>query len=173
MKSYGPGGRFDADFETNEILSGMNADLRNPVGTHALWYIYDKNDTVVDPIYDVAFAPSRHAGGREWSGPYTIQVVRAVIKQGDSGISQAGFYNSDTLHLTLNSDDIEAISPGTMANPDFQDRSRIIWKGEVWRPYNAQQLGIIGERYTLLSVDCKQVMPDEMVNDPQFEQYAN
>jgi hypothetical protein len=172
MKAYNPGGRFDADFEQKDIFVGIDSDLKSPVGTHALWYIYDPTDTVLDPIYDTGYVPSVH-GGREWRGPFQIAVVRAVIKQGTSKVSEAGFYNADQLHLTLNANDINAIAPGVMDNPDYQDRSRIIWKGEVWRPFDAQQVGIIGENFTLLSVDCQQVMPDEMVNDPQFQQYAS
>jgi hypothetical protein len=37
MRAYTPGGRFDADFETTDILVGVDTDLKNPVGTSALW----------------------------------------------------------------------------------------------------------------------------------------
>ena len=172
MRAYEPGGRFDSDFERSSIFSGVDADLKEPVGTHAIWYIYDAEDTTIDPIYDVGYHPLNGVGGRVWTGPFPIPVVRAVISQGQSKISQIGFYNSDTLHLTINSQDIEHITPGVMENPDYLDRSRVIWKNEVWRPFNAQQRGIIVDGYILLTLDCSQVMPDEMVNDPQFQQYA-
>jgi hypothetical protein len=75
--------------------------------------------------------------------------------------------------LTLNAFDIEKIAPGTMYNPDFQDRSRVVFKGEVFRPIKSQQVGLITENFVLLAVDLVQVMPEEMQNDPQFSQYAN
>ena len=31
----------------------------------------------------------------------------------------------------------------------------------------------VTNRFTLVSVECIQVMPEEMVNDPQFAQYAS
>lgn len=169
-----PGGRFTADFETNSISTGIDADLKNPVGTSALWYYYDDTNSVVDPIYDVgAHEPYSPPQGRVWHGPYTIPLIKAIISQGNTKISQAGFYNADTLHLTINAKDIEKIIPGVMDNPDDQNRSRVVWKNEVFRPFNVQQRGIISEGFVLLTVECSQVMPEEMVNDPQFLSFSS
>lgn len=173
MRAYSPGGRFDADFETDDLLVAVDTDLKNPVGTSALWYIYDAVNTVLDPIYDVGQDISGTVGGKRWTGPYTVPVVRAVISQGEVQTSAVGYYNSDTLHLTFNIEDIQKIAPNVIANPDFQNRGRIVWKNQVYRPYGVQERGIIAERFTLLVVDCLQVMPEEMVNDPQFQSYAN
>lgn len=168
-----PGGRFTSAFERGSISNGIDADLKNPVGSSVLWYLYDAVNSAVDPIYDTGDNFTSGSGGKVWTGPFHIPTVRTVIKQGDSKTSAVGFYNADTLHITLNSKDIEAIAPGTMYNPDFQDRSRVVWKGEVFRPISSQQTGIINEDFILLSIDCLQVMPEELVNDPQFAQYAN
>ena len=176
MRGYTQGGRFDSDFETNDILAGVNSELRNPVGTHAQWWFFDAVNTTVDPVYDVGDNYSVSGGGRKWTGPFAIPVVRAVIAQGSAKTSQAGFYKADELHLTLNIDDLNAIDPGfesAIQNIGSQDKSRVVWKGQVYRPYLTQQRGIVTERYTLLAIDCIQVMPEEMVNDPQFAQYAN
>jgi hypothetical protein len=173
MRGYSQTGRFTSDFERGTIADGIDTELRNPVGTHAQWWLFDVANTKVDPIYDVGDSYATGSGGRAWTGPFTIPVVRAIIKQGDTKISQQGFYNADYLHLTLNALDIEKIAPGTMANPDFRDRDRIVWKGEVFRPYKSQQEGIISEDFILLTVDLVQVMPEEMVNDPQFSAYTN
>ena len=171
-RASNPGGRFTSDFERTSIVQGIDVDLKNPVGTHALWYLFDDVNTQVDPIYDVGDGVPT-PGGRIWKGPFTIPIVRAVVSQGNTKVSESGFYNSDTLHLTINSKDIEAIAPGTMMNPDDHNRSRIVWKNEVYRPYNVQQRGIISEGFVLLVVDCQQVMPDEMVNDPQFLDFSD
>lgn len=173
MRAYTPGGRFDADFETDDILVGIDTDLKNPVGTSADWYVWDPIATTVDPIYDVGEDVSGAIGGKRWTGPYTVPVVRAVINQGEAPTSAIGYYNADTLHLTFNIEDVQKVSPNVIGNPDFQNRGRIVWKNQVYRPYGVQQRGIISERYTLLVVDCLQVMPEEMVNDPQFQSYAS
>jgi hypothetical protein len=173
MKAYTPGGRFDADFETTSLLAGIDADLKMPVGTNALWYIYNPTNSVLDPIYDVGQDLSGSLGGKTWTGPYSVPVVRAVIKQGEAKTSSVGYYNADTLHLTFNIEDIQKISPNVISNPDLQNRGRIVWKNQVYRPYGVQQRGIVSERFTILSVDCIQVMPEELVNDPQFWSYGN
>ena len=173
MRAYTPGGRFDADFETTDILVGVDTDLKNPVGSSALWYIYDPTTTALDPIYDVGQNITSTLGGKRWTGPFTIPVVRAVIKQGEAKTSAVGYYNADMLHLTFNIEDVQRVAPNVVANPDLQNRGRIIWKNQVYRPYAVQQRGIVSERFTILSVDCIQVMPEEMVNDPQFQTYAS
>lgn len=169
MRAYTPGGRFDAEFETNDILRGINEDLQKPVGTNADWWVFDPANTVMDPVYDVGDID----GGRRWLGPYSIPVIRAVITQGAIQQNQRGYYGVDMLHLTLHAEDIERIHSDVVANPDLQARGRIVWKNQVYRPIKVQQRGIISERYTLVVVDCIQVMPEEMYNDPQFQEYAN
>lgn len=167
-RACSPGGRFTTDFETNAINSAITMDLRNPVGTMAQWYIYDVINSVVDPIYDVSGIPDNGINGKIWYGPYEVPIVRAIITQGQTKTSQQGFYNADLLHLTVNSTDMNNLIPNIMENPDDLGRHRIVWKDEVWRPYQAQQKGVVAENFTLLSIDCIQVMPEEMVNDPQF-----
>ena len=169
MRHYNPGGRFDADFESNSISEGTIADLQNPAGTKALWWVYDPIATVVDPVYDVG----SDMGGRKWHGPYELPVVRAVIDQGEVPMSERGFYNGDRLHLTLNADEVERRVPGVIGNPDVQSRGRILWLGEIFRPYAVQQSGIVKDRFSLIVVDCIQVMNDELINDPDFQAYAN
>ena len=68
--------------------------------------------------------------------------------------------------------DIEKIDKNVLNNPDVQNRGRILWKGELFRPYGVQQRGIIAERFTLVVVDCIQIMPEESVNDHMFLDYA-
>ena len=167
-RAYTPGGRFDADYETDAIQDGIDWDLKNPVGTIAEWWVYDPTTTTTDPIYDTGYLNY----GRSWKGPHKLPVVRAVWSQGAVPQSEKGFYNVDSLHLTLNARDIQNIDPNVLNNPDIETRGRIVWKGQVYRPQGVQQRGIIAERYTLVTVECAQVMPDEMVNDHQFLQYA-
>jgi len=172
MRAYTPGGRFDADFETTDILVGVDTDLKSPVGTSALWYIYDSVNTVLDPIYDVGQDVTGGVGGKVWTGPFTIPVVRAVFDQGAAKTSAVGFYNADTLHLTFNIEDVAKYAPNIIIRPDQNNRDRVVWRGQVYRPFSIQERGIIADRFTILSVDCIQVMPEEMINDPQFWSYS-
>jgi len=171
MRAHKPGGRFDANFETDSILSGFNEDYQRPTGTQALWYVYDPALSTVDSIYDTA--GTEPGVGRYWKGPYVLPVLRAVITQGPVPTSERGFYGGDYLHLTLHGEDLNTIAPGVLNNPDVQNRGRIVWLGETFRPYSVQLKGIVADRFTLVVVDCIQIMPEEMVNDTQFLSVAS
>lgn len=169
MRGYDQGGRFSPDFESNALSEGINQDLQRFSGTYAEWWVFDPEETEVDDLYDVG---STDGGGRRWKGPFKLPVIRAIIQQGSVPLSERGFYNGDLLHLTLNATDVERIRPGVVGNPDLQNRGRIVWLGEVFRPMRVQQAGIVSGRFHLVVADCIQVLNDELVNDPQFARYA-
>ena len=134
MRASSPGGRFTSDFETNELTDGITRDLTNPAGTMAQWW--KLSSYVADPIYDVEPIGT----GRIWSGPYNLRVVRATITQGSSPTNKRGFYNADTLHLTVNIDDFKSVSPEFFSDrgyvkPEIQnaDKYRLVWKGQVYK----------------------------------------
>jgi hypothetical protein len=175
MRAYSPGGRFDSDFESDLISDGITEDLTNPAGTSAEWWKFNSASSQSDPIYDVEPIGT----GRVWTGPFTIPVIRASISQGTSALSDRGFYNADTLHLTLNIDDLYAVNPELFSSRgvlkptlDLVDKYRVVWKSQVYRPYKTQQAGLVANRHTLIAMDLLQLMPDELVNDAQFLAYA-
>jgi len=175
MRAYTPGGRFDSDFESDQISEGITADLTNPAGTSAEWWKFDSVNSVKDAIYDVEPIGT----GRVWIGPKTISVVRATLTQGASLLNERGFYNADTLHLTLNVDDVQAVAPEMFSNVgvilssvDLLDKYRIVYKNEVFRPTKTQPAGLVANRYTLVVMELSQLAPDELVNDAQFLTYA-
>lgn len=175
MRAYTPGGRFDSDFELDSMGDGITADLTNPAGTTAEWWIFDKVNSTKDPVYDV----EPIGGGRLWTGPYVLSVIRASITQGATPVTDRGFYNADTLHLTLNVDDLRRVSPDLFTDRglvkaaiDLSNRYRLVWKEQVYRPFKTQQAGQVSDRHTIITLDCLQLMPDELVNDTQFLSYA-
>ena len=175
MRAYTPGGRFTADFELNAIGDGITADLTNPVGTTAQWWIFNSASSTKDAIYDVEAL----SGGRVWTGPYTISIIRAGISQGSGALNERGFYNADSLHLVINIDDLKTASPELFTgrgmvktNIDLANKYRVVWQGQVYRPVRTQHSGQVTERHTIVSMDLIQVMPDELVNDSQFLTYA-
>ena len=94
-------------------------------------------------------------------------------------LNERGFYNVDTLHLTLNVDDVKVVAPEVFTNPgvitssvDLLDTYRVVYKNQVFRPTKAQPAGLVANRYTLVVMDLSQLAPDELVNDSQFLSYA-
>lgn len=175
MRASAPGGRFNSDFELNSVGDGITADLTKPAGTSAEWWRFNSAASVRDAIYDVEPIGT----GRVWIGPFRLAVSRASITQGTSQTNQRGFYNADTLHLTLNVDDLKEVSPELFTERGFvkptigeANKYRVVWKNQVYRPIKTQQAGQLENRHTIIVVDMIQVMPDELVNDTQFLSYA-
>ena len=133
-RPYTPGGRFDAEFETNEILSAIAADLTNPVGTKVQWYVFiPYSDTAeilgtphtkIDPVYDVGSYTIDGSGGRKWRDSVEVPVIGAVIKQGQAQLNQRGLYAPDVLHLTMDRDELMRHIPDVLDDPDPLDRDR-------------------------------------------------
>ena len=175
-------GRFSIDHERISIIRGTSEEVVRMVGYEIEWWFYDPDTSLVDPIYDVG---DNATGGRRWKGPHTIPTVNAVIFQGVTVQGERGFYNTDVLRITLNMDIIDGPTiPESEAptikelrylpmNPDAYLRDRIVFRNQVFTPKQISGKGIITDDYTLFTVDCNQVNPEEMVNDPQFQEYAN
>ena len=175
MRASAPGGRFTSDFELNSMGDGITADLTNPAGTSLEWWFFNSVESVADPVYDV----EPIILGRVWEGPVILAVSRASITQGRNDVNDRGFYNTDTLHLTLNVDDLKEVSPELFSERGFvksnisdANRYRAIWKDQVYRPVRTQQSGQVSNRHTIVEMDLIQLMPDELVNDEQFQSYA-
>lgn len=175
MRAYTPGGRFDTDFESDQISDGITEDLANPAGTSAEWWKFDPTSSVKHPVYDV----EPLGAGRVWIGPSNLRIVRASITEGSNPINDRGFYNVDSLHLTVNIDDLYRVRPELFYEKghispsiDNANRDRVVWKGEVFRPVKTQPAGLVANRHTLAVIELIQLSPDELVNDAQFLQYA-
>jgi len=178
MRNHEPGGRFSTEYELNQIAEGITWDATNPFGTIADLWKFDAASSVKDPIYDVE--PYSNVGaGRVWDGPYHLAVISASQDMGAAPVTERGFYSVDNLELIVNSDDLYKIWPELFlyrgfVRPTFpeMDRSRIVWKSQVYRPVKSQLQGYIDDRGTTIKLSCIQVMPDELVNDAQFQEFA-
>ena len=175
-------GRFSVDSERESFISGTTNELVRTVGQYIDWYFYDAALTTVDSIYDVG----DQAGGRVFDGPHRIPVVKAQLLQGISMQNNRGLYNTDVLRITINMDVIQQATPisgssypavpglaNLPVNPDHYLRDRIVYRDEVFLPDRVSPLGLVKDRYSLVSIDCLQVNPEELVNDPQFNNLEN
>ena len=177
-------GRFTIAYERGSNVSGTTVELVKTVGQKVDWWIFDPTSSVIDPIYDVG--SSVVGGGRKWLTPFTISVVNAHLEQGVTVQGDRGFYNTDRLTITINIDIVEnhlnfyganAANIRELStvetNPDLYLRDRIVFRNEVFSPIGVLPQGIIKDKYTLLQITCEQVNAEELVNDSQFQHYAN
>jgi len=183
MRGENRQGRFSIASEHASIVSGSTVELVKTVGTTVAWWQYDSSNTVVDPIYDVG---SDSGTGRMWKTPLIIPVINAHLEQGVTIQSDRGFYNADQLTIVINVDVIEnklnfyganynniPELGNVEINPDSYLRDRIVFRDEVFTPVRVLPEGIIQNNYTVLRVQCNQVNAEELVNDSQFQHYAN
>jgi hypothetical protein len=171
MRAAIQGGRFDIPMELREIGEGISTDLRREVGTYLDWYIYDTVNSVVDPIYDVGAYTG--TGGRRWVQPaLKIPAIRAVIQQGITQQNQRGYYQTGIMLATLNIKNVGFLLPDLLLIPDVHYWDRVVYQSTVFTPVRIMPKGHVAESYTVVTLQFNQVNSEEIVNDPQFQQYA-
>jgi hypothetical protein len=169
-------GRFNIDYEASSMYEGIDDDLTSPVGNQVDWfrwqdyYLQENYTTIVDDVYDVASSVATQ--GRRWMLPFKMPVVMAQFVRGTNIMNQRGFYVTDTLRLVLNIGDVNRLMPDLITNPNNHIKDRIVFKGEVFIPTRVLPRGFFENKYTLVTIDCNQLNPEELVNDPQFQAYA-
>ena len=168
--------RFDMDYEAMSIYEGIAEDLGGTVGVDVSWwrwqdyYLDDKYRTIVDDIYDVS--SSVVGEGRRWMLPFQMPVVMAQFVRGTNVMNERGFYVADTLRLVLNVGDVQRMMPDLLTNSNNHIKDRVVFRGEVFVPTRVLPRGSFSYNWAVVTVDCNQVNPEEMVNDPQFQKYA-
>jgi hypothetical protein len=169
-------GRFKIDFENKSINEGIVDELRDPVGTEVDWWSWDDNalaadyENWVDPIYDVS--NQEDGKGRRWNEPFKMPVVMAQLLRGTNIMNERGFYTVDTLRLVMAVADVQRLIPTMLADPNPSIQDRIVYQNGVFVPTRVLPRGHYADKYAVITVDCNQVNPEELVNDPQFQAYA-
>ena len=168
--------RFNMDYEAKSIYEGIAEDLGGVVGQEVDWfrwqeYWLDENYTdVVDDIYDTS--SSVPGKGRRWMLPFKLPTVMAQLIRSSNVMNERGFYVTDTLRLVVNVGDAERLIPEMINDPSSHIKDRIIYRGQVFVPSRVLPRGSFGYRWAVVTIDCNQVNPEELVNDPQFQRYA-
>lgn len=169
-------GRFDMDYESASMYEGIAEDLGGTVGQEVDWfrwqeYWVDENYTdIVDDIYDTS--SSTPGKGRRWMLPFKLPTVMAQLIRSSNVMNERGFYVTDTLRLVVNVGDVQRLIPQMITDPSEHIKDRIVYRGQVFVPSRVLPRGSFGNRWTVVTIDCNQVNPEELVNDPQFQYYA-
>lgn len=165
------------DYESKSMYESISEDLGGTVGVEVDWfrwqdYYLENNYTdVVDDIYDVSnSAPGK---GKRWMLPFKMPVVMAQFIRGTNVMNERGFYVADTLRLVMNVGDVQRFMPDMITDANKHIKDRILYRGEVFVPTRVLPRGSFGYRWAVVTVDCNQVNPEELVNDPQFQSFAS
>jgi hypothetical protein len=174
-------GRFNIDYESKSMYEGIAEELGQTVGQEVDWwqwsevYLEENYSLVVDDIYDVSNSGVTDAGvkkGRRWTKPFKLPVIMAQLMRSTNVMNERGYYVSDTLRLVVNVGEIQRLIPDVLANPSDHIKDRIVYRGEVFVPTRVLPRGIFANNYAVVTIDCNQVNPEELVNDPQFSTFA-
>jgi hypothetical protein len=161
-----PQGRFSIDYEHAAIYEGIETELQKTVGQFVDWLIFDPALSESDAIYDVGSVGT----GRQWKRTIRVPAFGAFITQGPSIPNDRGFYNVDSLRVSMAADKLIRAVPDLISQPDRHIRDRIAYRGNLFVPNTMFLKGLLNNRFTVISVDASQVNPDESVNDLQFTQ---
>ena len=170
-------GRFKIDFENKSMEEGMVDELRDPVGTEVDWWTWDPNALAanyanwVDPIYDVS--NQEDGKGRRWNEPFKLPVIMAQQLRGTNVMNERGFYVVDTLRLVVSVADVQRLLPVMLTNPNEHIKDRAVFQNEVFVPTRVLPRGRYANFYSVITIDMNLVNAEELVNDPQFQNYAN
>lgn len=170
-------GRFNMDYEAKSMYEGIAEDLGGTVGVEVDWFRWQEEwfqenyAEIVDDVYDVSSSVS--GKGRRWMLPFKMPVVMAQFVRGTNVMNQRGYYVTDTLRLVMNVGDVERLLPGLLTDSNNHIKDRITYRGEVFVPTRVLPRGAFGYRWSVVTIDCNQLNPEEMVNDPQFQKYAS
>lgn len=168
MRGKNTVGRFSIPFELAAVSEGLAEDVQNPLDQWLDWWRYSDEDTRIDPVYDVG----DYDGGRVWSGPIRLRVVRHSIEQGRLGMVERGFYTQDNMTFWVNESEFTTKLPNVAYVPDPFLRDRVTWRGKVFTPALVNPRAHIYNTAVVVAIQCDQVNPEELVNDPQFNWYV-
>ena len=170
-------GRFKIDFENRSMEEGMVDELRDPVGSEVDWWTWDPNalaadyNNFVDPIYDVS--NQEDGKGRRWNDPFKLPVIMAQNIRGTNVENERGWYVTDTLRLVITVADANRLLPALISDPNQQIKDRVVFQGEVFVPTRVLPRGRYANFYSVVTIDLNQVNPEQLVNDPQFQDFTN
>lgn len=169
-------GRFKIEFENRSINEGVVDELRDPVGDEVDWYTWDDDvleDNYVDWVDDIYDTSNATPGkGRRWNEAFKLQVIMAQLMRGSNVMNERGFYVVDTLRLIVSEDDALRLIPDLLTNPTNHIQDRIVYQNKVFTPSRVMPRGRYKEQYAVITIDCTMVSTEELVNDPQFQDYS-
>lgn len=161
-------GRFDSDFETQEIHRGLRGYQNAQAGDEIAYYRFDRANSEMDDVYDEGFGE-----GKVYHPPVDLQVLHVTHDEGENQDTDKGFYFNDSLYITASFDQLYR------AGLTFQDiqhdgylKDRIQYDGRIFRVQQIHILGQIEKRDIVVSIEATQVKPDELVNDPMFAEFS-
>lgn len=161
-------GRFDTDFETEEIHRGLRGHQSAQVGDEVAYYRFNREGSGMDDLYDEG-----EGLGRVFRPPVDLPVLHVTHDEGDNQDTDTGFYFNDNIYISASYDQVyrTGLSLADIEHHRYL-KDRVVYDGRVFRVTQIHILGQIQGRDVIVSIEGTQVKPDEMVSDPQFSNFT-
>jgi hypothetical protein len=160
-------GRFNANYETTDIM-GVLRGRQVEIGEKVQYYRFSHADSAGDDLYDEGTGV-----GKVFHGPYRIPALHVVHNQGPAQDTTQGLYTVDNVHITCSFDSLRKMG---FADQDIDHEvyltDRVVYDDSVFRVTSISVLGQIQDRDIIVSLECVQLKPDELVNDTQFARWS-
>jgi hypothetical protein len=152
------------------------ARFQRYTGTTVLWYewagVIDTTPDVsegIEDLYDEGGLAATQA--RRWVAPKPMPVYSVIRQEDVETPSAEGMYTVETIHISAL---LEQLRAAGLSDPYDARRhlfDRIVWDGRVYEIRRYQIQGRLQNYETTVGIDATRVMPEEMINDPDFTGY--
>jgi hypothetical protein len=162
-------GRFDSDFETNEINHALRGHQNAQVGDSVEYFRIDRASSEMDDVYDEGWGV-----GKKYRPAVNLPALHVTHDEGEHQTTDSGFYFNDNIYVTASFDQVMRTGL-TLQDIEHESylKDRLIYDRRVFRVTQIHVLGQIRTRDVIVSIEGTMVKPDELVNDPQFAEYAD
>lgn len=133
-----------------------------------MYYRYDHERSQKHPVYDEAIL-----AGRVFLGPIELPVLDVTHRMGEVELADGGFYTNDIVQANCA---FRQLARTGLTNTDLRTssylRDRFAYDGKLFRVLEMRILGQLQRSDIVIEINATQLKLDEIVNDPQFAQYA-
>lgn len=160
-------GRWSAGVETEQIADGLRG-YQPAFGDHITYFRFDFEKSQRHAVYDESVSV-----GRQFAGPIEVPVLDVIHAMGAVENIDEGFYTVDSLRVSCGFRQLgrTGLTDSDLRNSGYL-RDRIAYDGRLFRVKEMRVLGQIQRADVTVEINAVQLKTDELVNDPQFAQYA-
>lgn len=160
-------GRFGINTETTFIHRGLRG-AQNRTGDSVTYFRFQYAETEVHPVYDEATG-----GGKVFYGRWQLPALRVThVEAANTDPRDSGLSITDVLRVVLSFDQLAkfGLTELDIKHGSFQ-RDRVAYDGLLYAVQRVNILGQIRRRDVVVVIEAQQLRNDELVTDPQFQDY--
>lgn len=161
-------GRFDTDFETNEIHHALRGHQNAQIGDTIEYWRFEFEKSEGHDVYDEGLGV-----GRVYRPSVSLPCLHVTHDEGPRAGSDAGFYFNNNLYAVCSWEQFyrTGLTEADVATEKYL-KDRLIYDNKVFRVDQIHVVGQIQQRDLVVSIEATQVKPDELLHDPQFSKWA-